>query len=231
MPRPVAGCASEQGRSARWRRCAGWVRLAADQGDAEAQFNLGIAYANGQGVLKDEAEAVRWFRLAAEQGDAMAQFNLGIMYANGQGVLKDDAEAVKWFRLAAEQGYAQRSSASGSCIPRVRVSLGPCAGCEWPSSKGLLRAEPPRFMYSRGRGVLKDDAEAVKWYRLAAEQGTTRRAVQPRDHVRQRARVSSRTMSKRCAGTAWPPSRDYAEAQYNLGRQLRLRTGCPQGRC
>ena len=82
------------------------VRQAADQGDAEAQFNLGIAYAKGQGVLKDEAEAVRWYRLAADQDDARAQHNLGFMYANGQGVLKDEAEAMRWYRLAAEQGDA-----------------------------------------------------------------------------------------------------------------------------
>ena len=82
------------------------VRQAAEQGDAGAQNNLGVMYANGEGVLKDEAEAVRWYRLAAEQGNAIAQFNLGVMYSNGRGVLKDDAEAVRWYRLAAEQGNA-----------------------------------------------------------------------------------------------------------------------------
>ena len=78
----------------------------AEQGDASAQFSLGVMYATGRGVLKDEAEAVRWYRLAAEQGNAAAQFNLGLMYANGEGVLKDEAEAVRWYRLAADQGDA-----------------------------------------------------------------------------------------------------------------------------
>ena len=78
----------------------------AEQGDSIAQFILGLMYAKGEGVLKDDAEAVRWYRLAAEQGDASAQFNLGLMYAKGEGVLKDDAEAVRWYRLAAEQGHA-----------------------------------------------------------------------------------------------------------------------------
>ena len=82
------------------------VRQAAEQGDATAQFNLGIMYANGRGVLKDDAEAVRWYRLAAEQGYADAQFNLGVKYDFGEGVPKDGAEAVEWYRLAAEQGYA-----------------------------------------------------------------------------------------------------------------------------
>ena len=78
----------------------------AEQGDASAQFSLGVMYANGEGILKNDAEAVRWYRLAAEQGNASAQFNLGVMHAGGRGVLKDDAEAVRWYRLAAEQGVA-----------------------------------------------------------------------------------------------------------------------------
>ncbi len=73
-------------------------------GDASAQVNLGFMYANGRGVLQDDAEAVRWYRMAAEQGNASAQYNLGYMYDNGEGVLQDDAEAVRWYRMAAEQG-------------------------------------------------------------------------------------------------------------------------------
>ena len=52
-------------------------RIAADQGHADAQFGLGICYANGYGVKKDPAEAVKWYRKAAEQGQADAQNNLG----------------------------------------------------------------------------------------------------------------------------------------------------------
>jgi len=81
-----------------------WYRLAADQGYAAAQFNLGDMYDNGQGVPEDDVEAVKWYRLAAEQGDSRAQYNLGVMYDNGRGVPEDDTEAVKWYRLSAEQG-------------------------------------------------------------------------------------------------------------------------------
>ena len=78
----------------------------AQQGDARAQYNLGVMYANGEGVRQDDAEAVRWWRLAAAQGNASAQYSLGVMYDNGRGVRQDDAEAVRWYRLAAEQGDA-----------------------------------------------------------------------------------------------------------------------------
>ena len=53
------------------------TRLAAEQGHADAQNNLGWRYGNGEGVPQDDAEAVAWFRLAAEQGHADAQNNLG----------------------------------------------------------------------------------------------------------------------------------------------------------
>ena len=71
---------------------AGFKRLA-EQGNASAQFGLGLMYADGQGVPKDERQAVVWYRKAAEQGDAMAQVNLGVSYAQGQGVPKDDQSA------------------------------------------------------------------------------------------------------------------------------------------
>jgi uncharacterized protein len=82
------------------------LRPLADQGNNDAQFNLGFMYAKGHGVTQDYAEAVKWFRLAAEQGYARADGILGYMYSNGQGVQQDYAEAVKWYRKAAEQGSA-----------------------------------------------------------------------------------------------------------------------------
>ena len=81
-----------------------WFRLAADQGNASAQFSLGNMYRTGEGVPQDYGEAVKWFRLAADQGDVWAQLRLGVMYQMGQGVPQDDAEAFKWYRLAADQG-------------------------------------------------------------------------------------------------------------------------------
>ena len=75
-------------------------------GSPNDQFKLGVMYYDGDGVTKDDAEAVRLYRLAAVQGHADAQVALGVMFANGQGVAKDDAEAVRLYRLAAAQGHA-----------------------------------------------------------------------------------------------------------------------------
>ena len=87
------------------------TRRLAEQGDAEAQFNLGFMYANGEGVPEDDAEAVRWYRMAAEQGYARAQSILGLMYANGEGVPENYVRAYAWLNLAAAQGHETAVSA------------------------------------------------------------------------------------------------------------------------
>ncbi|MCP4696956.1 MAG: sel1 repeat family protein, partial [Gammaproteobacteria bacterium] len=66
------------------RECS--YRLAAEQGNADAQKNLGAMYKHGQGATQDYKEAVKWYRMAAEQGNVYAQDNLGDMYYLGQGV-------------------------------------------------------------------------------------------------------------------------------------------------
>tara|TARA_B110000014_G_C19986057_1_gene510628 strand:- start:271 stop:780 length:510 start_codon:yes stop_codon:yes gene_type:complete len=80
-----------------------WTPLA-KQGDADAQFSLGVMYEKGEGVAKDNKAAVKWYTLAAEQGLADAQFNLGVMYANGTGVIKDNVYAHLWWNIAASSG-------------------------------------------------------------------------------------------------------------------------------
>ena len=76
----------------------------AEQGDAEAQFNLGLMYDSGRGVPQDGAEALKWLRLAADQGYADAQNSLGTKWATGQRVARNMVPAYMWFTLAAAQG-------------------------------------------------------------------------------------------------------------------------------
>jgi TPR repeat protein len=117
-------------------------KLAADQGDASAQVNLGYMYERGRGIEKNEAEAARLYQLAADQGNALAQNNLGAFYTNGRGGLtKDDREAARFYKLAADQGNALGQNNLG-------------------------------FFYRNGLGGLpKDDHEAARFYKLAADQG------------------------------------------------------------
>jgi uncharacterized protein len=85
-------------------------RPLAEQGLAVAQFNVGLMYDIGQGVLQNYREAVKWYRLAADQGRPDAQYQLGHLYYKAQ----EYAEAAKWFRLAADQGRADAQSNLGA---------------------------------------------------------------------------------------------------------------------
>ena len=152
------------------------MKALADQGEAAAQYNLGVMYADGDGVPENGAEAVKWFRKAAAQGDADAQYNLGVMYADGDGVPENDSEAAKWYRKAADQGDAdaQHNLAlmydTGDGVPKNDAEA-----FKWyrkAADQGLAVAQYNLgIMYDTGEGVPKNDAEAFKWYRKAADQG------------------------------------------------------------
>ena len=81
-------------------------RPLAEQGDASAQFSLGLSYENGDGVPRDYTKARQWYEKAAVQGDAKAQLYLGLQSAFGQGGPVDLAQAHMWYSLAAGNGHA-----------------------------------------------------------------------------------------------------------------------------
>lgn len=92
------------------------VKRKAEQGDVNAQVNLGWMYWNADGVTRDEYAAVYWYRKAAIKGDARAQFNLGWAYDCGLGVDQIDAQALYWYRKAAEQNYAPAENNLGCML-------------------------------------------------------------------------------------------------------------------
>ena len=86
-----------------------WQPLA-EQGQAVVQYQLGLLYASGKGVTKDDAKARQWYEKAAVQGHTEAQVNLGVMLMYARGGQQDYKMAVYYLRLAANQGndLAQR---------------------------------------------------------------------------------------------------------------------------
>jgi TPR repeat protein len=151
-------------------------RVRADQGDAEAQFKLGVLYYQGKGVPQNYSEALRWYQKSADQGYAKAQYNLSDLYYQGKGVQQDYSEAVRWSRKAADQGYARAQAGlasmyyEGKGVPQdyaesVRWSRKAAdQGDAWGQA-ALASA------YYDGRGVPQDYTESVRWSRKAAEQG------------------------------------------------------------
>ena len=90
-----------------------WGPLARD-GVPRAQSNIGACFAEGLGVERDLALAVRWLSLAAEAGDPIGQRNLATLHFRGDGVARDDGRAAALYRAAAEQEIGR-----ASCRERV----------------------------------------------------------------------------------------------------------------
>lgn len=152
------------------------VRPLAVEGDAMAQYNLGVLYQRGRGVPQDTDAALKWYRLAAAQGEAAAQNNLGAMYESGDGVPQDYSEALNLYRLAAVQGYAEAQTnlgdmyADGHCVPQNYAEA--LKLYRLAAAQGVAAAQNNLgAMYERGHGVSQDYNEALKWYRKAAEGG------------------------------------------------------------
>ena len=81
-----------------------WLRMAAQQGNTDAEFQVARAYAEGDGVARDLAKAASWYARAAEDGHALAQFNLALMRERGDGGPRDEAAAQKLYDQAAKRG-------------------------------------------------------------------------------------------------------------------------------
>src|SRR5581483_5794945 len=106
-------------QSALWRISANvadifsWYKGLADQGQAFAQENVGLAYGTGLGVDRNEMEATRLYKLAAEQNFPSAQTALAKRFESGVGVTKDLGEARTWYERAVGLGSAEAMAALG----------------------------------------------------------------------------------------------------------------------
>jgi TPR repeat protein len=178
------GVAKDRGEAERWwRKSADQRRKEAEHGSAYGyyeQLNLGNCYRKGS--AEDKKEAVKWFRMAARGGNVYAQLALGECYSQGDGVPVDKTEAVKWYRKAAENGNEDACIKLGDCyIEGVGVEMNKEEGSKW-YKKGR---EQLRFLLQLGKlnrkhgdccyygegGEAEDKTKAVKFYRMAAEQG------------------------------------------------------------
>ncbi|KAJ1455079.1 hypothetical protein M885DRAFT_521024 [Pelagophyceae sp. CCMP2097] len=115
----------------------------ADAGNARAQFNYGVALANGDDVVKNPKKGAHYFALAADQGDEEARASLGRCYHEGRGVRCEPKKALKLFTQAADNGNATAQAALGT------------------------------FFATGGLGLKVDDAKSLYYTRRAAAQGSS----------------------------------------------------------
>jgi TPR repeat protein len=153
-----------------------WYEKAADGGNPDAMFKLGVIYQNGQGVALDYAKAREWYEKAADSGNADAMANLGWLYAHGQGVALDSAKAREWYEKAVAKDNAPAMFHLGYLYDTgFGVPQDYAKAREWyekAADKGNASAMANLgLLYANGRGVPQDYAKAREWYEKAADNG------------------------------------------------------------
>lgn len=159
-----------------------FVRQKANQGDAEAQFQLAVIYQNGRLIQQDQQQAREWLHKAAEQGHVKAMFNLGVTYGDGLGVPVDDAEAFKWYQAAASVGDPRAHFNLGSFYIAGRGTPidGPKANEHWfeAALRGMHLAQVRLALsFARGDGGKVDHQLAFVWAYVAKDKDANARII------------------------------------------------------
>lgn len=154
------------------------IEEAAEAGDARAEFNLGVRYWFGKGVMRDRGEAIEYFRKAAEKSHARAQFFLGTCYADGDEVPRDMGKALEWFRSAAELGCVDaQTKLADMYVTGKGVEQDYGVARKWlqmAAETGHVVSQCNMgLLYMNGRGVEKDYEVAAEWFKKAALAGDT----------------------------------------------------------
>jgi TPR repeat protein len=158
-------------------QAARWYRLAAQRGNAEAQFRLArIVHVGARGLDRNPELAAQLYEAAARQGHHEAEYWAGYVYETGEGVEKDAAKAIDYYRKAADAGEASAQNnlgliyLNGKDVARDLTEafrlFKEAAAKDDPWAQNNLGG-----MYEMGWGIAADRAEAVRLYRLAAARG------------------------------------------------------------
>lgn len=155
-----------------------WMRKAAEAGYAQAQLCLGFSLLHGLRAPHCPEEGVKWLTKAAEQGHLDAILDLGKAYEEGRDVPRDYAEAIRWYREGAANGgreskfllgrrYYLDSLNGGTPMYELAFKcFKDCAFREHQIAQYYLAC-----CYAYGRGIAKDEIEALAWLNLVAASG------------------------------------------------------------
>jgi localization factor PodJL len=152
------------------------LRLAAANGDASAEFEVGARFAEGKGIQQDFKQAITWYRRSATRGFALAQYRLATLYERGLGVSKDLARARIWYERAASQGNV-KAMHNLAVLAAAGTPEKPDYGlaARWfdeAAGRGLGDSQfNLAILYQSGLGVQRDLAQAYKWFGIAARSG------------------------------------------------------------
>jgi localization factor PodJL len=191
------------------------LRTAAAAGDRSAEYEIAMRYAEGRGVARNMAEAVRWLERAANTGFVPAQFRLASLYEKGEGVKKNIVAARKLYVAAAEKGHA-KAMHNLAVLYAEGVDGKPdyTTAAQWFRRAAAHGVADSQFnlaiLYARGIGIEQNLTESYKWFALAANTGD-QDAARKRDEVA--GRLDPQTlMAARLAAQTFTVQREPEEA-------------------
>lgn len=184
-------------------------QLAATNGEADAQKELGSLYFTGEGVQQDFAQALHWYTQAAEQGHAVATYNVGVLHDKGLGLKKDYKEAGKWYRKSADLGYSTAQYNLGIMYEYGQtVEEDPALAMELYLKAAEQGEAAAQFaigvMYDKGLSVDKDPSQAYMWWQIAGDGHP--HAIHNRDGIAEEMTAMQISEGKRLA-QAWLDAR------------------------
>ena len=147
----------------------------AEQGNHEAQFQLGEMYRKGHGLVKSVPDALPLLNAAAGSGHVRAQLALGHIHETGEGIDANPEEALRWFMRAAEFGDAQGQLNLGLHYIRVEAHRDFDKAAKWTRLAAEQGDAEAQYFLARllldGRGMEANAEEAARWFARAAQQG------------------------------------------------------------
>lgn len=119
--------------------------ISANEGNAEAQFDIAYAYFNGEGIERDYASAAMWFKRSARQNYAKAQYNLAYCYMNGRGVPRDYDKAFDLLHQSANNNYKRAQLTLADCYANgILVEQNEKESQKWMAMAANLQPEQPK---------------------------------------------------------------------------------------
>lgn len=119
--------------------------ISANEGNAEAQFDIAYAYFNGEGIERDYASAAMWFKRSARQNYAKAQYNLAYCYMNGRGVPRDYDKASDLLHKSANNNYKRAQLTLADCYANgILVEQNEKESQKWMAMAANLQPEQPQ---------------------------------------------------------------------------------------
>jgi hypothetical protein len=160
-----------------WKEALKWFRLSAEQGNKDAQWQLGSLYSMGlRGITKNIKDAIKWFQLSAEQGHVLAQYNLARIYYDSEDIYQDKKQAIKYFESAAENNFLESQLQLGFIYLNgdTNIKQDYNIAMNWYKKAAEKGSEEAQYtlgvMYENGQGVDVNIEEAIMWFKLSAEQ-------------------------------------------------------------